>query len=129
MATPTNALRLEFVRAAWDTLASGAVVLDRSVGTTYLIRMRWMPVAVSWALTLLRTSGDVIVSNAAVRDRTDCLLGVSTSGRPRGAIISYDPKGRGDPTLESFSQGGVGLYYLPDGFDPVAFSLYATEVA
>jgi len=120
--------RLEFARSAWDTLASGAVVLDPN-GSRYLIRMRWLPVAESWALTLLLTSGAVVVHNAAVRDRTDCLLGVSTTGRPVGAIISYDPKGRGDPTLTSFSQGGVGLYYLPGGFVPHDFSLYNTDVA
>lgn len=124
-----NALRLEFVRADWDTLASGAVVLDRSVGASYLIRMSWRPVAWTWTLTLLRTTGAVVVDGAAVRDRTDCLLGVSTPGRPPGALISYDPRGRGDPTLESFSRGGVGLYYLPDGFDPNAFTLYRSEVA
>jgi hypothetical protein len=126
---PTNALRLEFVRAAWDTLASGAVVLDRSVGTTYLIRLRWMPIAESWYLTMLLTSGLVVVSGAALRDRTDCLMGVSTPGRPAGALISYDPKASGDPTLASYSRGGAGLYYLPDGFDPTSFSLYRTEVA
>lgn len=128
MPTPVPARRLEFARAAWDTLASGAVVLDPN-GSRYLIRMRWLPVAESWALTLLLTSGAVVVHNAAVRDRTDCLLGVSTPGRPRGAIASYDPKGRGDPTLESFSRGGVMLLYLPDGLDPAVNSLYNTDVA
>lgn len=128
MPTPVPARRLEFVRAAWDTLASGSVVLDPN-GSTYLLRVRWMPVAESWFLTLLLTSGDLVVSGAAVRDRTDCLLGVSTTGRPRGALISYDPKGRGDPTLTSFSSGVVGLYYLPGGFVPADFSLYRTEVA
>lgn len=128
MPTPVPARRLEFVRAAWDTLASGSVVLDPD-GSQYLLRMRWLPVAESWFLTLLLSSGEVVVSGAAVRDRTDCLLGVSTTGRPRGALLSYDPKGRGDPTLTSFSAGGVGLYYLPGGFVPADFSLYRTEVA
>lgn len=128
MPTPVPARRLEFVRAAWDTLASGSVVLDPD-GSQYLLRMRWLPVAESWFLTLLLSSGEVVVSGAAVRDRTDCLLGVSTTGRPRGALISYDPKGRGDPTLTSFSAGGVGLYYLSGGFVPADFSLYRTEVA
>jgi hypothetical protein len=56
-------------------------------------------------------------------------MGVSTPGRPAGALISYDPKASGDPTLASYSRGGAGLYYLPDGFDPTSFSLYRTEVA
>jgi hypothetical protein len=128
VATTIPARRLEFVRAAWDTLASGAVVLDPD-GAQFLIRMHWYPVAESWYLTLLFTSGAVVVAGAAVRDRTDCLQGVSTPGRPRGALISYDPKGRGDPTLKSFSQGSVGLYYLPGRFVPEAFSAYRTEVA
>ena len=122
------ARRLEFVRADWDTLASGSVVLDPG-GGTFQIRMRWMPIAVSWYLTLSLTSGAVVVSGAAVRDRTDCLMGVSTHGRPRGAIIAYDPRGRGDPTLESFARLGVGLYYLPDGLVLEDFTLYTTAVA
>jgi hypothetical protein len=122
------ARRLEFVRADWDTLASGSVVLDPS-GGTFQVRLRWMPVAESWHLTLSLTSGAVVVSGAAVRDRTDCLAGVSTQGRPRGAIVAYDPRGRGDPTLESFARLGVGLYYLPDGFSPGDFTLYTTAVA
>ena len=124
-----NALRLEFVRASWDTLASGAVVLDRSAGVSYLFRLSWRPLVEAWLLTLLRTTGQVVVSGAVVRDRTDSLLGVSTPGRPPGAVVAYDPRGRGDPTLESFSRGGVGLYYLPDGFDPNDFTLYRSEVA
>lgn len=128
MSTPVPARRLEFVRAAWDTLASGAVVLDPD-GSQYLIRMTWLPVVESWSLTLLLASGAVVVEGAAVRDRTDCLMGVSTPGRPRGAIASYDTKGRGDPTLDSFSRGGVMLLYLPDGLDPAVNALYSTEVA
>jgi hypothetical protein len=120
--------RLEFARAAWDTLVSGAVVLDVN-GPQYFISMAWKPTAESWYLTLRQTSGAIIVSGTAVRDRTDCLMGVSTPGRPRGAIMSYDPKGRGDPTLQSFSMLGVGLYYVPAGIDPATFALYQTAVA
>jgi hypothetical protein len=43
--------------------------------------------------------------------------------------MSYDPKGRGDPTLQSFSMLGVGLYYVPAGIDPATFALYQTAVA
>jgi hypothetical protein len=97
----------------------------------YAIDMRWRPVAESWFLTLRLTSGRVIVSGAPVRDRTDCLLGVtppSGTTRPRGAIMSYDPKGRGDPTLESFFADDVRLYYVPAGLDPADFAVYQSEV-
>lgn len=119
--------RLEFVRAAWDRLTTNAVTLDVN-GPKYALDMRWRPVAESWFLTVRLTSGVVIVSGAPVRDRTDCLLGISTQGRPQGAIISYDPKGRGDPTLTSYSKDDVRLYYLPLGFNPSDFTLYRSEV-
>jgi len=120
--------RLEFARARGDTLHSGLVTLDVN-GPQYLIVLSWLPIVESWSLTMIVSSGDVIVSGAAVRDRTDCLMGVSTPGRPRGAIAAYDPKGRGDPTLDSFSRGGVMLLYLPDGLDPAVNAMYSTEVA
>lgn len=126
--------RLEFARVPPgrdgrppDVLATNAVTLDPS-GPKYAIDMRWRPVAESWFLTLRLTSGAVIVSGAPVRDRTDCLLGVSTPGRPAGAIISYDPKGRGDPTLQSYAKDGVLLVYLPNGFNPADFTLYRSDV-
>lgn len=128
MSVATPARRLEFARAAWDTLESGAVVLDPN-GPTYALRMFWRPTMESWVLTLRRTSGPVIVAGAPVRDRTDCLLGVSTPGRPRGGIAAYDPRGRGDPTLESFSSLGVLLLYFPLGVDPTTFALYETAIA
>jgi hypothetical protein len=122
--------RLEFVRASSDTLTTNAVVLDVD-GPKYAIDLRWRPVAASWFLTLRLTSGRMIVSGAPVRDRTDCLLGVtppSGTTRPRGAIMSYDPKGRGDPTLESFFADDVRLYYVPAGLDPADFAVYQSEV-
>ncbi len=128
MSVATSVRRLEFARAAWDTLESGAVVLDVN-GPTYAIRMFWRPTMESWVLTLRRTSGDIIVTGAPVRDRTDCLLGVSTPGRPRGGIAAYDPRGRGDPTLESFSALGVLLLYFPAGVTPQTFELYQTAIA
>lgn len=124
---PTAVRRLEFVRAAWDRLDTGRVVLDPNAGT-YAITLRWRPVAESWFLDLRTTAGVPIVLGAPVRDRTDCLLGVSTPGRPRGGIMSYDPKGRGDPVLDSWSSGDVGLYYVPGGLVPTSFAVYTTEV-
>ena len=120
--------RLEFARAAWDTLATSGVILDVD-GPTYAITMHWRPVASSWVLSMRQAAGAWIVRGVAVRDRTDCLLGISTPGRPRGAIISYDPKGRGDPGLLSFSSEDVRLYYLPDGFNPEDFARYTSQVA
>lgn len=120
--------RLEFARAPGDTLVTSGVVLDVD-GPTYAITMQWRPVASSWVLSMRQATGEWIVRGAAVRDRTDCLLGISTPGRPRGAIISYDPKGRGDPGLLSFSSEDVRLYYLPDGYNPEDFARYTSQVA
>lgn len=131
-----NARILEFARAPVDqfgrppdVLATNRVVLDPDEGTWSLV-MRWRPTAGSWYLTLSTTSGLVVVSGAAVRDRTDVLLGVAPrlAPRPRGAIISYDPKKRGDPTLRSYALDDVRLYYLPDGYDPRDFAIYTSEV-
>jgi hypothetical protein len=122
--------RLEFVRAPGDTLVTNAVVLDVD-GPKYAIDMRWRPVAASWFLTLRLTSGTVIVSGAPVRDRTDCLLGVTPPPgftRPRGGIMSYDPKARGEPTLTSYFADDVRLYYVPAGLNPADFAVYQSEV-
>ena len=126
--------RLEFVRVPPDAsgrppdvLTTNRVVLDVD-GPTFSIALNWRPIAASWFLTLRLTSGRVVVSGAPVRDRTDCLLGISTPGRPRGAIISYDPRRRGDPTLDSYAKDDVRLYYLPGGFNPADFTLYRSEV-
>ena len=90
--------------------------------------MLWRPLAESWVLDLRLTDGTPITLGVAVRDRTDVLLGCSTLGRPAGAIMSYDPKGRGDPTLSSYATDGVGLYYLPGGLDPQILTVYQTAV-
>lgn len=119
--------RLEFVRAPGDVKSTGRVVLDPS-GPPYAVTMLWRPVAASWFLSLRLSTGEWIVRDVAVRDRTDCLMGVSTQGRPAGAIISYDPKARGEPGLASYSQDDVRLYYLPNGFDPTDFAVYTSDV-
>ena len=130
MAVPvdTPVRRLEFVRAAWDRLDTGAVTLDPGVGRAYAISILWRPTALTWYLSLWTTSGAPIVLGAPVRDRVDCLLGVSTPGRPVGGIMSYDRKGRGDPGLDSWSTGDVGLYYVPAGLVPTSFAVYTSEV-
>ena len=110
-----------------DTLETNSVALGDSV-RTFAITMRWLPRAETWYLNLRTTSGVTIVSGAWVRDRTDCLLGVSTPGRPAGAIMSFDPKGRGDPTRTSYAEDGVGLFFVPGGLDPHDYSLYTTLV-
>lgn len=132
--TQTSVRRLEFVRVppssrgtVPDRLDTGIVVLDPSAGT-YAITLLWRPTCETWYLSLWTTAGTPIVLGTAVRDRVDCLLGISTPGRPAGAIISYDPLRRGDPTLASFADGVVGLYYLPAGLDPYSVALYTTEV-
>lgn len=122
-----NARRLEFVRAPGDVKSTGRVVLDPS-GPPYAITMHWRPVAGLWFLSLRLATGAWIVRNVALRDRTDCLMGVSAPGRPAGALISYDPKRRGDPGLHSYTRDDVRLYYLPDGFVPEDFSAYMTDV-
>lgn len=136
MATPIPIRLLEFTRSPVDqfgrprdVLSTNRVVLDPD-GGTWSIVMRWRPTAGSWYFTLSTTGGLVVVSGAAVRDRTDVLLGVSpeVAPRPRGAIISYDPKKRGDPTLRSYALDDVRMYYLPGGFNPHDFALYTTEV-
>ena len=69
------------------------------------------------------------VNGAWVRDRVDCLLGVSSDGRPSGGIMAYDPKRRGDPGVNAWSTDGVALYYVPGGLNPADFAAYATAVA
>lgn len=123
-----NVRRLEFVRALGYNLSTGRVVLDPNT-RPYAIFMDWRPVAESWFLSLRLSTGEWIARGLPVRDRTDCLLGVSTPGRPAGAIVSYDPKGRGDPTLRSYSRDDVRLYYLPDGFVPDEFAAYTSDVS
>lgn len=123
--------RLEFASNGGDFLQTNRVRLDDAIGSpTYRLTLRWSPIALSWYLTVATTTGIIIVSGARVSDRTDCLLGVSTAGRPRGAIMAYDPKRHDDPGAKAFAVNGdgVGLYYVPAGLNPVDFSLYRTAV-
>jgi hypothetical protein len=119
--------RLVFTKAPGDVLQTGRVQLDNP-GISFRIRLRWLPQSENWILDLATTAGTQIVSGTWVRDRVDCLLGVSTAGRPPGAIMSYDPKNRGEPQLDAYTTGGAGLYYVPAGLNPEDFSLYSTEV-
>jgi hypothetical protein len=120
--------RLEFASGAGDVLSTGRVRLDAS-GPEYNIFLLWMPQQASWVLDMSTTAGATIVSGAWVRDRVDCLLGVSSVGRPLGGIMAYDPKGRGDPGANAFDTDGVALYYVPDGLNPADFAAYQTAVA
>lgn len=117
----------EFVRAPGDYLVTSSVALDAS-GPKYRIVMRWQPQPKSWVLDLSTAPGATIVTGAWVRDRTDCILGVSTPGRPRGSIMSYDPKRRGEPGPDAYTLDGVLLLYVPLGMNPENFSLYSVPV-
>lgn len=126
MSTLLDVRFLEFVRGPLrDRLDSGRLVLDPSTAP-FRILMLWRPTIETWVLDLYRTSGQPIVVGAAVRDRTDVLLGVSTPGRPVGALLSYDPRGRGDPTLASYARDGVRFCYVPAGLDPMDFAAFLT---
>ena len=118
---------LEFVRAPGDYLETNRVQFVDG-GPTYRVIMRWMPQSESWVLDMNTTGGRAIVAGAWVRDRVDCLLGISSTGRPPGGIMSYDPKRRGDPTLDSYYLDGVSLLYVPGGLNPEDFSLYSVPV-
>ncbi len=120
--------RLEFARGEGEALATGRVRLDAN-GPEYNIFLLWMPQQASWVLDMSTTDGRTIVSGAWVRDRVDCLLGVSSDGRPAGGIMAYDPKRRGAPGVNAWSTDGVALYYVPGGLDPADFAAYATAVA
>ncbi len=127
MTTITPARRLDFARSPGDRLTT-SVRLDNDA-PPFFVALWWRPQMRSWLIDLATATGAPIVTSAWLRDRTDCLLGIATPGRPRGAIISYDPNGGGiEPTLESYTTGGASVYYLPGGFDPTTFSLYAVSV-
>lgn len=124
--------RLEFVRKAQDRLTTQRVALGGTTAT-FRLALWWRPLprewpqddsTGAWFLDMFRSNGDPIVTCAPVRDRTDCLLGVSTAGRPAGAIIAYDPKARGDLTINAWTTDGVVFLYLPDGFNPSEFAAY-----
>lgn len=120
--------RLEFARGEGEALATGRVRLDAN-GPEYNIFLLWMPQQASWVLDMSTTDGRTIVNGTWVRDRVDCLLGVSSDGRPAGGIMAYDPKRRGDPGPDAWSTDGVALYYVPAGLDPADFAAYTTAVA
>ena len=120
--------RLEFARGEGEALATGRVRLDAN-GPEYNIFLLWMPQQTSWVLDMSTTDGRTIVSGAWVRDRVDCLLGVSSDGRPSGGIMAYDPKRRGDPGPNAWSTDGVAMYYVPGGLNPADFAAYTTAVA
>lgn len=130
---PTAKL-LQFSRAPGDYKYTNRVQLDNP-GPSYRIVLRWMPTAEIWVLDLygpvpgvIAPGGVPMVLGAWVRDRTDCLLGVSTPGRPNGAIMSYDPLSRGEPGLDAWSSGGVSLLYVPPGLNPNNFTAYPVLV-
>ena len=125
-------LRLEFVRKSQDRLTTQRVQLGGTTAT-YRLAMWWRPLprtypqdesTGAWFFDMFTARGAPIVTGAPVRDRTDCLLGVSTAGRPAGAIIAYDPKARGDLTINAWQGDGVLFLYLPDGFVPDDFAAY-----
>ena len=120
--------RLEFARGEGEALATGRVRLDAN-GPEYNIFLLWMPQQASWVLDMSTTDGRTIVNGTWVRDRVDCLLGVSSDGRPAGGIMAYDPKRRGDPGPDAWSTDGVALYYVPGGLNPEDFAAYTTAVA
>ena len=120
--------RLEFARGEGEALATGRVRLDAN-GPEYNLFLLWMPQQASWVLDMSTTDGRTIVSGAWVRDRVDCLLGVSSDGRTSGGIMAYDPKRRGDPGPNAWSTDGVAMYYVPGGLNPADFAAYATAVA
>ena len=127
--------RLEFARASGDHLVTGRVQLDQG-GPTYRMTLQHHPLQGTvpplgrWAFNMSTTTNLVIVRGAWVRDRTSVLLGVSSTGRPLGDIVAYDPKKRGDPwSASAFSDEGDGILflYLPLGFNPNDFALYTTR--
>ena len=124
--------RLNFVRQDGDYLTTNRVALGAKTAT-FRVVVWWRPlpamleqdeVTGSWFLSMFTTRGLPIVQNTAMRDRTDCLLGVSTQGRPVGAVVPYDPKSRGVLGPNAWQADGVLLLYLPGGFVPDDFTLY-----
>lgn len=112
-----NAKLLQFAKIPGDYKATNRVQLDNP-GPSFGLVLRWEPQAGFWFLDI--SSGALVIAEGCwVRDRTDCLLGVSTAGRPAGAIMSYDPLSRGEPGLDAYTTGGCSLYYMPSGLNPV----------
>lgn len=126
--------RLDFVRQPGDYLQTNRVALDGTTAT-FRITVYWRPlpraypqpadeVTGAWFMDMATTNDVVIVTGAPMRDRTDTLLGVSTAGRPPGAIVPYDPKAPRSYTLGAWTTQGVLLLYLPGGFVPSDFAAY-----
>lgn len=121
--------RLEFCYGKpGDYFCTNSIALDPG-GVKYRIVIRRLPRAGLWIMDLSTSVGVRILSGGVLRDRTDVLLGVTTPGRPLGAIIVNDPKGRGDPGPAAFHTEGVGVFYMPGGFDPALFVKYETAVS
>ena len=115
---------IEFANNDGDRLRTSRVRLDRT-GPTYTMILDFLPVADeeqgAWALTMRTTNGEPIVSGAFLRNRVDVLDGITSEGRPPGAIAPYNPATSEDPRRYGFESGGFQLLYLPDGFDPSVF--------
>jgi hypothetical protein len=117
---------LQIVRNPGDHLISNRIVLDDN-GGVFAIDLAFQMVPNFWSCTITRATGETIVSGVALRDRTDVLMGVSTPGRPRGALFPYDPR-RVDPGLDAFLLGTAKLYYAPGGLPLGFFALFETAV-
>ena len=119
---------LTFASASGDRIETGRLRFIPG-GDTYVATLDFSPLADDeqgvWSLSLATVTGDVIVSGAVVRDRTDCLLGVVHPNRPPGAIVAYNPVVRSDPRRYGFQSEGWRLLYVPDGIDPADFALQA----
>lgn len=127
---PVQCRDLALVRNPGDHIVSGRVVLDDGMGGTpqFQVDVAWIPQTNLWLLSLKTAGGAPIGLGLPLRDRTDCLLGVSTPGRPAGALFPYDPGRRGDPTLDSFYLGTARLYYAPLGLPLGGFAVYLTQL-
>lgn len=118
--------RIELAATEGDRLFAPRVVLDANL-PPFGVTLWWRPQASIWILDLTRSNGSAIVSGTILRDRVDALLGVSTLGRPAGAIVPYAAR-PGPLTLEGFTRGSYSLYYLPGGFDPALYAAYPVAV-
>ena len=115
--------RLDFARGDGDYLVTNRVRLD-GTGVSYRMSLLWFEQSESWVFDMSTSTGQVIVSGAWPRDRVDCLLGISSPGRPPGGIMAYDPKQRGNPGRNAWGKDGVLFLYVPGGLNPDDFTLY-----
>jgi hypothetical protein len=118
--------RIELAQTEGDRLFAPRITLDEN-RPPFGLAMWWRPQAELWLLDVTRADGSPVVLGAVLRDRTDALLGVSTPGRPLGAVVPYAQR-PGPLTLDGFTRGSSSLLYLPDGFDPVLFAAYPVAV-